>query len=304
MIISASRRTDIPAFFGEWFMTRIREGYFYRMNPFNRNQVTEVSLKPEDVDAIVFWTKNPKPFVKYLDELDRRGYRYYFQYTLNDYPSVFEPNVPKLSSRIDSFKQLSERLGPQRVIWRYDPIMVSSITPIEYHLDKIQAISNELKGYSSRLIISFLDFYGKVRNRLKALESEHQLSFTDIADPEYAAELDQLLVGIRNISIHNQLEVLSCAEKLNLEQYNIGHGACIDSRLLFELFNLETIQGKDKNQRAECLCAGSADMGVYNTCRYNCTYCYAVQSEKAVSNALEHHFIDSPSLIDRYNHHN
>ncbi len=124
MIISASRRTDIPAFHAEWFMGRIREGYFYRVNPFNSKQVTGFSLKPEHLDAIVFWTKNPAPLMAHLDELDARGYCYYFQFTLNPYGNEFEPHVPALDERITIFKTLAERLGPERVIWRYDPVIL------------------------------------------------------------------------------------------------------------------------------------------------------------------------------------
>ena len=122
MIISASRRTDIPAFYSEWFMNRIRAGYCTMVNPYNRNQVSYVSLQPEDVDVIVFWTKNPLPLIHHLKELDDRGFRYYFQYTLTGYPVSIEPNVPGIDKEIDTFKKLSGLIGPAKVIWRYDPI--------------------------------------------------------------------------------------------------------------------------------------------------------------------------------------
>ncbi|SES94765.1 DUF1848 domain-containing protein [Paenibacillus sp. NFR01] len=299
MLISASRRTDIPAFFGEWFMGRIRDGYFDRINPFNSHQVKRISLLPDDVDAIVFWTKNPKPFLKHLDELDSRGYRYYFQFTLNDYPPEFEPNLPNISARIDTFKKLSERIGPEKVIWRYDPIIVSSVTPVRYHIETITAMTAELSGYSSRMMISFLDFYGKIQGRLKELETKHQISFTDIAAPEHAGQLEQLLEPLVQVAHMNGFEVLSCAEKLDLEPYDIGHGACIDGQLLNELFLLEKGYGKDKHQRPECLCTEAADMGVYNTCKFICTYCYAVGSEKRVRETLDKHDPSGASLITK-----
>jgi len=124
MIISASRRTDIPAFYADWFMTRIREGFFHRVNPFNSKQVSAFSLKPEHLDAICFWTKNPKPLLQHLDELDQQGYNYYFQFTLNPYNKTFEPHVPALEERIATFKELAGRIGSERVVWRYDPIIL------------------------------------------------------------------------------------------------------------------------------------------------------------------------------------
>ncbi|MCF6094772.1 DUF1848 domain-containing protein [Microaerobacter geothermalis] len=297
MIISASRRTDIPAFFGDWFMMRIEQGYFHRINPFNTKQVRRFSLLPDDLDAIVFWTKNPKPFLKHLNQLDGLGYRYYFQHTLNDYPEHFEPAMPSLSSRIETFKILSERLGPERVIWRFDPIIISSVTPMEYHLEKISYIAGKLKGYSGRLVISFLDFYGKVQTRLKALQNKYHLTFTDMTDPQFADELGFMAKEIKQIADHNKFQVVTCAEAVDLDRFGIEHGMCIDAGLIQSIFGMNIKYKKDKNQRDECLCTESVDMGAYNTCRFNCTYCYAVQSSQSVANTLKKHRPDSASLI-------
>ena len=132
MIISASRRTDIPAFYSEWFMNRIREEYFYKVNPFNKNQVKGISLAPEDVDAIVFWSKHPKPIIPHLKKLNEKGYNYYFQYTMNNYPEILEPNLPELSKRIDVFKKLSSQTSPKQVVWRYDPIIYTATIIITF----------------------------------------------------------------------------------------------------------------------------------------------------------------------------
>jgi DNA repair photolyase len=159
MIISASRRRDIPAFYADWFMNRVREGYFHRVNPFNSNQVSGFSLKPEDVDPICFWTKNPRPLMKHLNELDERGLKYYFQLTLNPYDKTIEP--PTLEERIATFKELASLVGPERVVWRYDPIILSSVTPVEWHLEQVEQIATKLQDATRRLVFSFYDFYGK-----------------------------------------------------------------------------------------------------------------------------------------------
>lgn len=297
MILSASRRTDIPAFFGEWWMNRIKEGYVYWVHPFNPKQVKVISLAPQDVDAIVFWTKNPQPFLKYLDEMDSRGYRYYFTFTLNDYPKELEPNVPKVEARIETFQQLSEKIGPKKVIWRYDPIIISSTTPFDYHLQKISSISNDLKGYTHRLVISFLDFYAKTNNKLKKLQKAHGIRFMDIREKNYREEMISFCWNVQHICAENGIEVVSCAEKADLTEAGIQPGSCIDGELLEKLFYLGKVYKKDSNQRPECGCVQSVDIGVYNTCLFDCQYCYAVQSKKAVQNRLKKHDKNSPALI-------
>ncbi len=275
MIISASRRTDIPAFFGDWFANRIREGYFYRVNPYNSNQVKSISLRPEDVDCIVFWTKNPGPFIQQLDLLDKMGYRYFFHYTLNDYPLIFEPLIPGIQQRLDTFKALSEQIGPERVIWRYDPIIISSLTPPEYHVTKIMRLSRELQGYTHRLIISFLDFYGKVRRRLQDLTLTRSIQFNDFMALENRPSLHQFCREIGGIATAEKIQVFTCAEAIDLDQYRIFRGSCIDAALIKEVFGIERSWKKDTSQRDNCRCVESVDMGVYNTCRCGCIYCYA-----------------------------
>ncbi|MEC0139133.1 DUF1848 domain-containing protein [Paenibacillus macerans] len=300
MIISASRRTDIPAFFGDWFMRRIAEGYFHRVNPFNYKQVTAFSLLPEDVDGMVFWTKNPKPFMRHLSQLDDKGYMYYFQYTLNDYPEIFEPNLPPAASRVDYFRELSERLGANRVIWRYDPIIISNITPVGYHLERMERLAAQLEGYTYRLVISFMDYYGKTVARFKKLQQNHAVLCTDITLPDYREQLDEFAANISRIGAARGISVETCSEAADLDHCGIRHGSCIDARLLSSIIGRDLAYAKDKNQRDTCLCTAAVDVGVYNTCRFNCQYCYAVQSENTVAKTLQNHIIDSPSLIYKY----
>lgn len=299
MIISASRRTDIPAFFGDWFINRVKEGFFYNVNPMNPKQVKAVSLKPRDVDAIVFWTKNPRPFMKYLRFLDELGYKYYFQFTLNDYPRLFEPHVPSVQQRINAFKELSLLLGKKRVIWRYDPIIISSITPERYHLEKISYLAENLKGYTERLVISFVDYYSKVEKRLELLKKRYDIQFADMVQGEFSNLLD-FAAEISKIGKKNELQVFTCAENLALEGIGIRRGSCVDAGLINSLFHCRVAVKKDPNQRPECLCAPSVDMGVYNTCRFQCAYCYANYSAKSIANNLSRHDVYSPVLVDKY----
>lgn len=276
MIISASRRTDIPAFYAEWFMERIREGFFYSVNPFNSKQVKHISLLPSKVEAIVFWTKNPESMMRYLKELDDRGYRYYFHYTLNDYPGIFEPHMKPVEERLKTFIQLSATIGKSKVIWRYDPIIVSNLTPVNYHIERFGRIAERLSGSTERVVISFVDFYGKVNRRLKKLIDSCTLEVTDITEEKLKSDLDLFISKLKKIADDVGMEMFSCAEKVDLSHLGVNHGSCIDANLINRIFNLSIRVKKDKNQRKECLCGESIDMGMYNTCRYFCTYCYAI----------------------------
>lgn len=300
MIISASRRTDIPAFFGEWFMKRINEGYFYRVNPFNTKQVSAFRLSPEDVEVIVFWTKNPGPFIKYLDKLEQKGYRYYFTFTLNHYPKEFEPNLPAIGHRMTTFRNLSSRIGKDKVIWRYDPIIVSNLTPIAYHIENINMIAQMLNGYTERLVISFLDFYQKVEKRLKKIREDQHVIFKDITEERFAKELIYLCGEIKKIGDRNGMKVFTCSEKMNLNEVGILHGSCIDGDFIQKAFGLDFHYKKDKNQRRECGCIESIDLGFYNTCRFDCKYCYANQSAAAVDRTLQRHILTNPALIGNF----
>lgn len=300
MIISASRRTDLPAFYGEWFANRIKAGYFYRINPYNPNQVKGFSLLPEDVDAFVFWTKNPRPFFKQLDLIEARGYHYLFHFTLNDYPRIFEPGVPSLSERIDAFKALSGRIGPQRVIWRYDPVILSSITPVEYHLQKLAALAGELSGYTERLVISFLDFYGKVQKNLNRITASQGVQFGDWLDVTNSELLAAFAAQVPALAKEYGIQTFTCSEAVDLRKYGILPGSCIDGALINEVFGLQRSWPKDPFQRKNCRCVISADMGVYDTCKFQCAYCYANTSINTVLKNDQKHSPDSPAMIGRY----
>jgi len=186
-IISVSRRTDIPAFYADWFINRIRQGYCTVVNPFNANQISYVSLKPEDVQAFVFWTRNPKPLMQFLPELDKLGYKYYFQYTLIGYPREIDAKSPAVSIAIQTFQQLSEQIGKEKVVWRYDPILFSNITSSEWHTKQIDMLFNKLHQFTKRLVISFLDPYRKTQLRMQK-ETEDTFHLRDDAFNPHACQ--------------------------------------------------------------------------------------------------------------------
>lgn len=271
MILSVSRRTDIPNYYSEWFYNRIKEGFVHVRNPMNVHQVSRIVLSPEVVDCIVFWTKNPEPMLKRLDELS--AYPFYFQFTLTGYGKEIERNIPhKKEKMIPVFQRLAEQIGRQKVIWRYDPILFTNIYTPEYHLRAFEQIASALKGYTDKCVISFVDKYAKNK---KAMDSIGVYEPKDTVIADFAVTLSEIAKA-------NGMVVCSCAEKIDLEQYGIEHNCCIDQRLIEEIVGCKISAGKDKNQRLECGCVESIDIGIYNTCPNGCIYCYANESQDGI----------------------
>ncbi|MBN2468628.1 MAG: DUF1848 domain-containing protein [Deltaproteobacteria bacterium] len=275
MIISASRRTDIPAFYSSWFMECIREGRVVVKNPFRPSQAKTVSLLPEDVDAIVFWTRNANPLLPALRELDQRGFHYIFLYTITGYGPPLEPQAPSSEAAVHVFKRLSRTIGPHRVMWRFDPIIFVEGKGEKWILTRFESIARSLKNQTSTVIVSFLDYYRKVERRLKRLEETEAVKTIDISTrKEVVARISHRLVETAH---ENGMEICSCAETIDLEPYGIRPGSCINGNYLNNLFGLTIRADKDKSQRPECRCTTSQDIGEYNTCRYGCLYCYAIR---------------------------
>ncbi|MDA8226733.1 MAG: DUF1848 domain-containing protein [Desulfitobacterium hafniense] len=295
IIISASRRTDIPAFYSRWFMNRIREGYCTVVNPYNRNQVSRVSLHPEDVDVIVFVTKNPKPMIPYLDELDSKGYRYYFQFTLTGYSPELEAYVPDLDSSIKTFVDLASRIGPGKVIWRYDPIIISNLTGYEYHKTMFQKIAEYLKGSTNRVIISIVTAYRKAALQFEQL-AKQDIHISKDLNPVY---FEDMIRTIYLTSSQNDMEIFSCAEKHDLRPFGILPGKCIDNEYIERLFGISVTQKRDKSQRLQCGCVDSKDIGFYDTCLHGCAYCYAGTYQGGLKN-IEEHNPNSASLLGNF----
>jgi len=295
MIISASRRTDIPAFYAKWFINRIRVGYCTVPNPFNPKQVSRISLRPEDVDVIVFWTRFPGPLMPFLNELDERGYRYYFLYTLMNNPKVLEPKSPSHRKSLHIFKRLSNRIGSEKMIWRYDPIMFTSMTDVAFHREAYQRIATELKGHTARSIISVVDIYRKAGKRLALLEKEG----VHLVTPSKEA-FGRFMADISATARMNGMKIQSCAEASGLEMYGIGPGKCVDDRLIRYVFGSDVTHVKDPSQRSLCGCVASRDIGMYDTCLFGCVYCYATNHFDRAKDRYRKSHPDSPSLTDRY----
>ena len=256
MIISASRRTDIPTYYSDWFFNRINDGYVCVRNPMNIHQISRVSLDPAVVDGIVFWTKNPIPMMEKLDML--KAYTYYFQFTINPYGKDVEQNIPnKETVVIPAFKDLSRRLGPERTIWRYDPILLTQKYSIEWHVQCFEYIAKELSGYTRKCVISFLDMYRNTQSNTKNLGL---LPFEKVKMLEIAQSFSK-------IAQKHGIVLESCSEVIDLGRYGILHGHCIDCKLFEELLGCNLTLDKDKNQREECGCAASIDIGMYNTAK-------------------------------------
>jgi DNA repair photolyase len=297
IIISASRATDIPAFYPDWFMHRLKEGYVKWINRFN-GQSKYVSF--EKTRAIVFWTKNPEPFMRYLPELDNTGIHYYFTFTLNDYEAEkLEPNVPELKKRIDTFRTLSETIGRERVVWRFDPLILTKRLTVEGLLQKIHNVGKQIHHYTEKLVISFIDIglYSRVRQNLMTAGFRDCKEFT-LEDMTRAAR------GLQEMNEEWGLEIATCAETNDLSEYGIKHNKCIDNDLMIRVFgrdnDLMDFLGyvppgdgflpcfetkpkrtnilRDSGQRKDCGCIPSKDIGQYDTCVHCCVYCYANSS--------------------------
>jgi DNA repair photolyase len=287
MIISASRRCDIPAFYSTWFMRRISQGYVYVRNPVNAYQISKVSLKQEDVDCIVFWTKNAAPLISQLEKLDEKGYSYYFLWTINLYEKDLEPYLPPKKQIIESFQSLSAKIGSDKVILRYDPIIINKKYTLDYHIDQFEKLLSQLAGYTGRCIISFVDIYDKMSRAAKETIGPN-------ADDEIKFALAQ---EFSKIAKKQSVILQTCAEEIDLSSLGIDQGACIDKKLIEKLLDCSIQVKKAKSQRSLCGCIESRDIGAYDCCGYECIYCYANASHQRVAENMKKHDADSPLLI-------
>ena len=289
MIISASRRTDIPGYYSDWLLNRITARYVYVRNPLRARQVSTVSLAPELVDCIVLWSKNPQPMLAKLRCLEE--YAYYFQFTLNPYDQDIEAALPAKSALLATFKQLSDMIGPRKIVWRYDPVLLNTKYTPAYHIDHFLRLAAALSGYTEKVTFSFIDFYAKNAGAMKA------------------AGIDRITIEQKNIiarafaqiAAENHLAIDTCAEDIDLSQYNIARARCIDDRLIAKITGRAFTMEKDKNQRRVCGCVSSIDIGAYHSCVNGCVYCYANYSQSGAAGNFRKHRPDSPLLIGELN---
>ncbi len=280
MIISASRRTDIPALYPEWFVNRLREGSILVPNPYNRKKVSHIRLTPNTVDCIVFWTKNPEPMIPYLKEIDGMGYQYYFQMTLTDYEEDLEPGLPEKEELMATFLMLSEMIGKERIDWRFDPILLTDKYTPDYHEEKFESMCQWLHKATQRCTISFIDSYGK--KIYPELNKE---------------EMEEMASRLSKIAARYKLPLYTCAEAIDLSKYGIRQGACIDKERIQRLLGYKLDIKKDTGQRTQCKCVESLEVGIYNTCTNGCKYCYATASQESAQKKQNQHDPQSPLFI-------
>lgn len=281
MLISASRRTDIPAFHSRWFANRLEAGFCEVANPFRPSQRSRVSLAPEDVSGFCFWTRAPGPLLSFLPELDRRGYRFFFLFTLLDYPRALDPGTPPLERRIELFQRLAHDWGPDRVIWRYDPVVFTETADPSFHARTFERLAQRLEGRASRVILSLFQPYRKNRVRMRALAGlEHDLLAP--TDQELADGLASMAASARQHGFEPQ----TCAEEADLSAFGIPAGACIDPAYLRERLGFDLPEKRDPHQRELCRCAHSKDIGAYDSCGFGCAYCYATSSPERARRLL------------------
>ena len=288
MLISASRRTDIPAFYSEWLINRINAGYCLVQNPMNPAQIRRVSLLPEDVGGLVLWTKNAAPMLDKLAAIER--FAYYFQYTITPYDTDVESGLAnKQSIVIPTFVELAARIGADRVIWRYDPILITRRYSVDYHIRAFSRLCELLAGSTQKCVISFADMYKSIAKTMRGI-GYTELSFGD---------KQSLAARLLKIAEEYNIELCACCEPLEIHELGIGQSACVDAALIGKIAGTPPLNiPRDRNQRANCNCTQSVDIGAYNSCMNGCRYCYANHSESRVRANFARHNPAAEMLLD------
>lgn len=288
MILSASRRTDIPTYYAEWLLNRLNEGFVFVRNPMNANQVSRIPINPDVVDCIVFWSKNPRPLMPYLDQIDAFGYPYYFQFTLTPYDQTIERNLPPKTEIEETFIELSQRIGKERMVWRYDPIFISSEWTVERHAETFEAMAERLAPYADECIISFIDSYRSAVRRMG-----HRI------DGGVAPEtMWTIAERFAKVAQKHDLPINTCAEEIELGRLGVGHASCIDRDRIERMLGVPlSDKVRADGQRAHCGCVECIDIGAYDTCQNGCLYCYATASDEKAKRNCEAHDPNSALLI-------
>jgi hypothetical protein len=279
-------------------MNRLREKFCIVQNPFNQSSFHRVNLEPREVDVIVFWTRNAQPILGHLPDMDRMGYRYYFHYTITGNTRLLDPYCPDPVDAVRTFKKLSQTIGPDKVIWRYDPIVFTAETDETFHRKMFEFLASNLRGFTKRVIVSLVQIYRKNKRRLRTTDNSNPL-LIDVS----GRRLEALMGSLASIAAANGIEILSCAQEKDLGPFGIKAGRCIDPDLIKKLFGLNVSRRKDPGQRPECRCVVSRDVGAYDTCIYGCRYCYATTSMERAHRRFQTHDPLSPVLapLERQN---
>lgn len=283
MILHTGLRTDIPAFYTEWFVNRLNEGFVMVRNPYNPLQVTKYRISPDVVDVISFCTKNPAPFLPYLDLL--RGYGQYWFVTITPYGKEIEPNVPEKETVMKAFQELSKKVGIASIGWRYDPIFISADYPLERHICEFEQMARALSGYTTTCVISFIDLYQKVLRNFPEVREVKK-------DQRIALAKEFVRIGKQY-----GMTIKSCAEGTELVLYGVDCSGCMTASVFEQAVGCPLNIPKVKGARSECGCLLGCDIGAYNTCGHLCRYCYANYDAETVLNNLKHHNPASPLLL-------
>lgn len=283
MIINTGCRTDIPAYFSEWFFKRIKEGYVYVRNPYYQNQVMKYKLTPDVVDCLAFCTKNPAPILPRIHELNTFG-QFWFV-TINLYGKEIEPNVPEKEKVIEDFKKLSKIIGVEKIGWRYDPIFITGKYTIKNHIENFDIIASKLSGYTKECVISFIDLYEKTKCNFPGINE---------VSKEERCEIAKEFV---HIGKKYNIQIKTCVEGQELSKYGVDCSGCMTKPIIERAIGNRLKVPKKKSTRDGCNCLLGNDIGVYNTCGHGCVYCYANFNQKTVMDNMKKHNPNSPFLI-------
>ena len=282
MIISASYKTDIPTFYGEWFQNRLAAGYCMMVNPYNR-RAYRISLEPDQVDGFVFWTKNLGPFLDKLTIVSDRGYPFMIEYTVNEYPRSVEFSVVDSERSVQHIRFIAERYGPRAVVWRYDPILVTSVTPIDFHKSSFEKLAAALEGATDEVVISFAQIYRKTQRNMTQAAKDAGFTWEDPPDEVKFA----LSEDLAKMAATRGMQLTMCSQDQFLAP-GVKPARCVDAARLSDIAG-HSIPAELRGNRPECGCYASKDIGEYDTCPHGCVYCYAVQNRDLAKTRFREH---------------
>ncbi|MGI5887800.1 MAG: DUF1848 domain-containing protein [Oscillospiraceae bacterium] len=284
MIINTGQRTDIPAFYSKWFLNRVLEGYALSRNPYNPSMVTRYRFDPETVDAIMFCTKDPAPMIPHLAELS--AFRQIWYMTITPYGTDIEPHVPGLDASVGSFRRLSLAVSPQRVIWRYDPVIITGKYTVSYHKEAFEKLCEALKSYTHSVVVSFVDLYEKTKRNFPGIRE---------VSPEERLEIGR---SFAQSAVKCGMKPYTCLEGTDLEQFGFDCSGCMTKEVIERAIGEQLrVPSGVSYGRPGCRCLIGCDIGAYNTCGHGCLYCYANYDMKLVGRNMKLHDPDSPFLI-------
>ncbi|MDE5678827.1 MAG: DUF1848 domain-containing protein [Lachnospiraceae bacterium] len=283
MILNTGSRTDIPAYYSDWFYNRIKAGYVLVRNPYYPSQITKYLLSPDVIDVMVFCTKNPFPMLGRLSLLST--FDTFWFVTITPYGAEIEPHVPPREQVIASFRQLSAEVGSRRMSWRYDPVLITEQYSIQYHIEQFQKMAEALSGYTEQCVISFIDLYEKTKRNFRGIRSVTK------------QEQEILTDAFSQIAKENGLQIHLCCENKSLVRENVDADGCMSKAVFEKALGCRLEVPKKKTARRECSCLLGADIGAYNTCGHGCLYCYANYDMETVAKNRKLHNASSPLLI-------